>query len=126
MLKNLIRIIPFHPVNVIKTLVLQLLARRNRKKYCLELMNLEQRMFTGVLLSGYFSYEKTAALLPDLQTASEVKGQEVELLAHPGFVLEKEDISKITNRQDAAFFTDSARQAEAEMMKKIKGFFKFI
>ena len=55
MLKNLIRIVPFHPVNVIKTVVLQLLASRNRRKYHRELMNLEQRLFTGVLLSGYFS-----------------------------------------------------------------------
>ena len=120
MLKNLIRIVPFHPVNVIKTLVLQLLANRNKRKYHKELMNLEQRLFTGVLLSGYFSYEKTAALLPELQKAAALNGQGIELLAHPGFVLEKEDIMKITNKQDAAFFTNSARQAESEMLKKIK------
>ena len=122
MLKNLIRIVPFHPVNVIKTVVLQLLASRNRRKYHRELMNLEQRLFTGVLLSGYFSYEKTAAILPDLQKAAVLSGQGIELLAHPGFVLEKEDIIKITNKQDAAFFTNSARQTESEMLKKIKVF----
>ena len=120
MLKNLIKILPFHPVNIIKTFVLQLLADRNRRKYRAELINLEQRLFTGVLLSGYFSYEKTAALLPDLRAAAKASGRGVELLAHPGFVLEKGDINKITNRQDAAFFTDQARQAEAEMLKSIK------
>ena len=119
MLKNLLKILPFHPVNILKTLVLQLLANRNKRKYRQSLMNMEQRMFTGVLLSGYFSYEKTAALLPDLKTAAEAETQGVELLAHPGFVLEKEDIDKITNRQDAAFFTDSARQVEADMLKRI-------
>jgi predicted glycoside hydrolase/deacetylase ChbG (UPF0249 family) len=120
MLRNLFKILPFHPVNVIKTLVLQFLVNRNRKKYRKNLSHMEHRLFTGVLLSGYFSYEKTSALLPDLQTAAELSGQGVELLAHPGLVLEKEDIRKITNRQDAAFFTASARQVEAEMLKKTK------
>ena len=122
MLKNFRRIVPFHPINIIKTLVLQFLTGRNRKKYHTKLLNLEQRLFTGVLLSGNFSFEKTAALLPDLQTASEIGGQGIELLAHPGFVLEKEDIKKITNRQDAAFFTDSARRVESEMLIKMRDY----
>ena len=122
MLENLIGILPFHPVNIVKTLVLQVLANRNRRRYRAELMNLEQCLFTGVLLSGYFSYEKTAALLPDLLVAAKTRGQGIELLAHPGFVFETEDINHITNRQDASFFTSSARKTEAEMLKRIKDF----
>ena len=122
MAKNLKSILPFHPINIIKTLVLNVLAFRNRRKYSAFLMTLEQRLFTGVMLSGYFSYEKAAALLPGLSAAAASEDKGVELLAHPGSVEEAEDIQKLTNRQDSAFFTDPARAVEAEMLKKIRAF----
>ena len=121
MMRNIRSILPFHPINIVKTLILKLLARRNRKKYSDYLGTIEQRIFTGVLLSGYFSYEKASALMPDLLAEAKAENRAVELLAHPGAVDEPEDIRRVTNRQDAAFFTDPSRKAEAEMLIKMRG-----
>ncbi len=119
LLKQLRTILPFHPVNIIKTIVLKILVAGNRKKYREELSRMEQRVFTGVLLSGDFSYKKAAALIPVLSAYAGSRKEGVELLAHPGAVEEPGDLEKVTNRQDAAFFTDPARKEEARMFQTI-------
>ena len=117
--KNLLRILPFHPINIVKTLLLKLMASRNCRKYHSRLSAMDQSVFTGVLLSGCFSREKAEALLPDLLDYAAKKHCNIELLAHPGAVLEAEDLKKVTNPQDVHFFTEQGRIEEAEMFKSI-------
>ena len=52
---------------------------------------------------------------PDALALAQKKGWNLELLAHPGAVLEPEDIARLTNRSDIHFLTSSFREREASM-----------
>ena len=119
LLKKLPSILPFHPINIVKMLLLKMMAWRNCRKYRVRLSAMEQAVFTGVLLSGCFSRERAEALLPGLMEYASKRYCGIELLAHPGAVLEEEDLKKVTNRQDVAFFTEQGRMEEAKMFKSI-------
>lgn len=118
-LRHLFRIFPFHPVNVIKTIVLRVLARRNCRKYRNELAGMEQAVFFGVLFSGNFNYDKFSLLLPEAEKIAQ-KGQNVEFLAHPGAIFEEQDITALTNKDDVAFLSDPHRRNEVEALVKLK------
>jgi hypothetical protein len=82
---------------------------------------MEKHVFLGVLLSGCFDLRRMLALLPDAEALAEKRGCGLELLAHPGAVLEEEDIARITNENDRRFFTSPARAVEAESLMHIHG-----
>ena len=120
LIRNARHLIPFKPINIIKMLVLHLLAKRNLRKYRDSLQNMEKKVFTGVLLSDAFTYEKACFLLPKIKTYAAKRNAGVELLAHPGKVTETDDIKRITNADDMAFFLSPHRDSEAEMFIKMK------
>ena len=120
-IRHLPRIFPFHPINLVKTALLRLLCRRNRRKYAPRLAGLEQSLFLGVLFSGCFSYDKFRLLLPDARRLAEKRGWDLELLAHPGAVYEPEDIRLLTSREDAAFLSHPNRKEEAQAFLRLKG-----
>ena len=113
-LRNLHRIMPFPPVNIIKTEVLRILSRRNRRKWSNSLSHMRSSVFLGVLLSNCFDLRRMRAVLPAAENLAAKKGCFLEVLAHPGSVHEKEDLEKITNKNDYLFFTSPGREAEAD------------
>ncbi len=119
-LKNFFRIIPFPPINIIKSLLLCLLAKVNRRRWREMLRRTEERIFLGVLLSGCFDLRRMKAVLPDAQALAEKRRCDLELLAHPGAVQEPEDIVRVTNENDRRFFTSHARAREAEGLMHIR------
>lgn len=119
-LRHFFHIFPFHPINIVKTLLLHILSSRNLRRHGTYLRTLEQRIFLGVLFSGCFDYEKFRLLLPDAEALARARGCGLELLAHPGAVYEPEDIAELTNRDDLHFLTSPARQLEAEAYRKLK------
>ncbi len=118
-IKNLFRIIPFPFINIIKTLLLRVLARRNMRRWAHMLSQMESKVFLGVLLSGCFDLHRMQAVLPDAEHHAASLGQGLELLAHPGSVHNPSDIIKITNKNDLLFFTSPARSLEAESLMHI-------
>lgn len=103
------------PLNFVKVFILNLLACRNTHQYKHILHTMEQKLFMGVLLSGRMYRENVAPCLPDALALAQKKGWNLELLAHPGAVLEPEDIARLTNRSDIHFLTSSFREREASM-----------
>lgn len=106
------------PINLVKTGVLNLLARRNRRRYGAFLDTLEQRVFLGVFLSGHMFRKNVEVVLPDAVELAKRLDAGLEILAHPGGVYEAEDIAKLTNGADVAFLTSGARRREAEMYEQ--------
>ena len=119
-LRHLARIFPFHPINLVKTALLRILCRRNRRRYYRELADLEQSLFLGVLFSGGFTLEKFRLLLPDAIQMAKKRGWDLELLAHPGAVYEPEDVRALTSRDDVVFLTSPARKTEAAAFLSLK------
>lgn len=114
--RNLLKIIPFPVINIIKTLLLRLLAHRNCRKWSSVLSRLEHKAFLGVLLSGCFDLRRMSAILSDAVQYARKKSIGLEILAHPGSVQEPADIAQITNRSDLLFFSSSARELEADSL----------
>lgn len=104
----------FRPINLLKVLILNLLAKRNRKKYQEFLDSLEQDVFSGVMYSGRMCAQNMNVLLPEMERLAEQRGENLEILAHPGGVYEQENIAQLTNQSDIDFLTDRFREEEAE------------
>ena len=119
-LRHLPALWPIRPINVVKSLLLHMLAHRNLRRYGAALAGMEKKLFLGVLFSGCFDYNRMKSLLPDAEKLAAAKGWGVELLAHPGAVYEKEDIALLTNRDDLAFLTSTDRMAESEAFQKLR------
>lgn len=107
----------FVPINLVKVAILNLLVARNRRKYRAFLDKLEKRVFLGVFLSGRMYRENVEPLLPDVTKLAEKKGWDVELLAHPGGVLEPEDVAKLTSQDDVTFLTSPMRERETSLFQ---------
>lgn len=119
-LKSFFRILPFPPINIIKSILLSILAQINRHRWKEMLGHMEEHIFLGVLLSGCFDLRRMKAVLPDAESMAEKLCRGLELLVHPGAVLEAEDIARVTSENDRRFFTSSARQAESEALMRIQ------
>lgn len=113
-------LVQFLPINLLKVLILNLLAKRNRMKYRRFLDSLEQSVFSGVMYSGRMCTQNMSVLLPEMERLAEQRGENLEILAHPGGVYEKEDIAQLTNENDVAFLTSGLRQEEAEAFISLK------
>lgn len=105
----------FSPINLIKVLILNLLARRAERKYGKELKNLEKKLFLGVFLSGRMYYENIIHFLPRAVALAEKRGMNLEILGHPGGVFEEADIARITSAEDRAFLTNDLRNREKSL-----------
>ena len=117
--RRLFSVLPFHPINIVKSLLLHALAGRNLRRYREALSGMERKLFLGVLFSGRFDYPKLSRLLPALEAEAERRGWGLELLLHPGAVYEEEDIRALTNCCDRKFLTSPDRMAEAETLRRI-------
>lgn len=107
----------FSPINLVKVLILNILAGRNLRKYGDYLNTLEQRLFLGVFLSGRMYRENVDQILPDANRLAEERNWKMEILAHPGGIYEAEDIAKLTNADDISFLTSPKRRKEAAMFE---------
>lgn len=105
----------FSPINLVKVLILNFLAARNRRKYKEYLASLEQRLFLGVFLSGAMFRENVAPLLEDAEALARKLGMGIEILAHPGGVYEEADIQTLTCKNDIQFLTSDCRRKEASL-----------
>ncbi len=118
--RHLPALFPFHPINIVKTALLRILCRRDRRRHGQALARMKQSLFLGVLFSGNFGYAKFRALLPDARRLAENRGWDLELLAHPGAVYEPEDVEKLTNRDDVRFLTSPCRDEEGQALRRLK------
>lgn len=116
-LRHLRKFRDFAPINLVKVLLLNLLARRNQRKHRSTLAPMEQKLFMGVFLSGCMYRENVEPLLPDMCRLAQKQGKNLELLAHPGAVYEPEDIEALTFPDDVKFLTSKMRTGETTLFK---------
>ncbi len=102
------------------------LVARNERKYASELagMNLEKKLFMGIMLSGHMFYDNVKECLPHAADIMADRGlSDMELLFHPGDVTEDEDVKQLTSKDDLSFLFENSdnRHREAEALKKFGG-----
>ena len=122
-LRHLKELSDFHPVNIVKVLILNLFARRNLKKNKDVPALKDPADFAGVALSGRMTPGNAGAILPDaLELAKKRHAQGkpcLEMLFHPGAVYIDEDIRQLNNPGDREFLTDKLREMEAKALKEL-------
>ena len=111
------------PINVVKALVLNVLGKRNIKKYreALQELDLERRLFMGVMLSGHMFYDNVTECLKHAKDIAEYEGiGGMELLFHPGDVSDEEEMFELTAKSDIDFLCENShnRQKEAEALRE--------
>ena len=110
------------PINLVKVIILNVLAARNLRVYSGELKNVKKSLFMGVFLSGNMLPENVELLYPAALRLAEKQNCPLEILAHPGGVYEDSDVPKITFENDVEFMTSDNRKKEAEMFIHMKEF----
>ena len=114
------------PINFVKVCVLNALASRNERKYrdALVSLNVERKLFMGVMLSGHMFYDNVKECLPYAADIMADRGlSDMEILFHPGDVSDNEEILKVTSKDDYDFLVDNKanREKEAEALRKFGG-----
>ena len=107
-------------INKVKVLVLNFLARRNEKHHPEMREILQSYDFIGVMLSGHMCLSNVKPLLADAEKAAGERGRNLEILFHPGSVLEKEDIALLTSKDDLTFLTSPWRAKEAQALRDLQ------
>lgn len=107
-------------INFLKVAILNALVARNKKKYKQILKKMDEMDFSGVLCSGNMCYENLEILLQNCGDYDGSADRNMEILFHPGAVLEEADQKQITSKDDMAFLTDEGRMREAVALKRLK------
>ena len=107
-------------INFVKVAILNALVARNKKKHKHILNKMDEMDFAGVLCSGNMCYENIEILLQNCKVYDGSSDTNMELLFHPGAVLEEADQKQITSKDDLAFLTDEGRMREAAALKRLK------
>ena len=114
------------PINFVKVCVLNALAARNERKYrdALVTLNVERKLFMGVMLSGHMFYDNVKECLPYAADIMADRGlSDMEILFHPGDVSENQEILQVTSKDDYDFLVENKanREKEAEALRKFGG-----
>ncbi len=105
------------PINVVKVLILNMLARRNERKYASDLagLEIERKLFMGVMLSGHMFYDNVKEIIANGADIMADRGlSDMEILFHPGDVSEDEEVSQITSSDDLHFLFEERANREKE------------
>lgn len=108
------------PINRVKVLVLNHFGKRNRKRHAAFLKDIEIYQFMGVMMSGHMSYDNVAPLLADAGHLAEHDKTGLEVLFHPGSVLEPERVAALTSADDHEFLTSEWRAREADALCRLE------
>lgn len=103
----------FRPVNVIKAVLLNYLGFIDRRRHR-RLYDLGTADFGSILFSGCMTESNLSLLVHNHTKNAGHFREDLELMFHPGAVLEKEDLMRIHDAEDAAYMADPMRLKEQE------------
>lgn len=114
----------YQPVNWIKNILLNFFASgmektisQNRPYWQKE--NVPMFLW-GVVMSGHMDKRRVQSLLPAMKELSQKKGRHLEILFHPGMVLEKELTEEFCNKGANVFHVSEGRYLEYETVMSLK------
>lgn len=110
------------PINWVKWCILKLFEKRTRK--ILSSRGVKAPVFFGIFYTCEMKKEVVETLLPAYKAYADKKGQELELMFHPGNLTDCGELLDTRSRELAAFYLSDNRQDEAECLKRIKEIMK--
>lgn len=112
----------YSPVNLLKVFILNWYACRNQK--VLRDNNIPTMLLCGVFLSGKMDKERIATLYPKIRSLAEKKGIFLEVLFHPGNILEHEKTEEFNHPKATEFYVSKNRKIEYESVVNMPGLMK--
>lgn len=107
----------FSPINVIKAVLLNYFGMIDRMRYR-SLYEKGPDEFASILFSGHMTTSNLKLLLRNISMKRSDDKSEIELMFHPGAVLEEDDQVYIHDPEDRRYMADPMRIKEAEALKK--------
>lgn len=109
----------YQPVNFIKNTILNfcslLLQKRFRSK------NLPPMLLWGLIMSGHMDLKRVELLLPDMKKKAAKTGRTLEILFHPGQVLQEEITEEFSQKEAIAFHVSEGRTIEKYAVMHLGG-----
>ena len=109
--KGVISRVPF--INIIKNIILNVLGIPVKKK--LNSLGISSGIMWGLMMSGNMDVDRVNALLPKMNSLAAKKDLHLEILCHPGIVLEEEKRPEYGKDDMIAFFSKN-RDVEYDML----------
>ena len=107
----------FSPANIIKCLILNHYARRVERWQ--KRNGIGTNLLCGVFFSGFMGAERVQKALPNFIKECKRFGSDLELLFHPGTVLQTELTDEFTKRGFNDFHLSAGRKVEFDALRKI-------
>lgn len=113
----------YQPVNWVKNILLNFFAS-GMERTIAESRSSWQRenvpmYLWGVVMSGHMDQERVRALLPAMKEKARKKGRHLEILFHPGTVLEEELTEEFCNKGANQFHISKGRRQEYEAVMSL-------
>lgn len=102
----------YRPVNFVKNMILNFCSWIAAGKF--RKMGLEPMYLWGLIMSGHMDKERVAKLMPQVKKAAEKQGKTLEILFHPGQVLEMEITPEFSQEEAIEFHVSRDRQVEKQ------------
>lgn len=102
-------------MNWVKWCILKIYADRNRK--ILQSKGIGTPVFFGIFYTCEMKKEVVGALLPAYRAHADRKGQDLELMFHPGNLTARHELLDARSKELAAFYMSDNRYYEAECLK---------
>lgn len=107
----------YRPVNFVKNLILNycscFLESRLKKRH------LEPMYLWGLVMSGHMDSARVEKLLPAMMRKAEEKGRTLEILFHPGRVLQEEITAEFSQKEAIEFHVSKDRHVEKDAVMKL-------
>lgn len=101
--------------NAIKNIILNILGNRVSRK--LKALDIPTGILWGLMMSGRMDHDRVEILMPQMKKYSDSKNNDLEILCHPGIVLESEKRPEYGPDDLVAFFSEN-RDVEYDMIQR--------
>lgn len=108
----------YTPANLVKNVLLNWYAVHAKRE--LKKRSMDYELMWGLIMSGYMDETRTQELLPHVVKSAVKKGKKLEILFHPGQMLETERTKEYRKEGFYRFYCSGNREEEKRAVKKLK------
>ncbi len=104
----------YKPINLVKFMILKTFKIFNNKRF--KRSGIKTALFMGVLFSGRMIEKNVLAVYPYYEKIAKKKNMDIELLFHPGYIEEGENLFDINKKDFNKFYISEERKSEYDTL----------
>lgn len=108
----------YPPANLVKNVLLNRYAVHAKRE--LKKRGMDHELMWGLVMSGFMDEKRTQKLLPYMERSAAKKKKKLEILFHPGRMLETERTEEYRKEGFFRFYCSENREEEKRAVKKMK------